>query len=144
MTIDDILAHEAVKSFRKVEEEVVCKKTIKTLIDDNKKVTVDEYRKLIYGIRSTENPTKHKILSSSLGAPGTYPKYHQLNKTTISFGQNRAENRIELNKKYSYDKNQHQGNHSEENNKKHIKFMKSMNHLHKTDNGFLQLAPKPK
>lgn len=41
ITIDEVLGHEVVKSFRKVEEEIVCKKVIETSIDDNKKFSVD-------------------------------------------------------------------------------------------------------
>lgn len=37
------------KAFHKPEEEISCNKEITTSIDDNRKFTVDEYRKLIYG-----------------------------------------------------------------------------------------------
>lgn len=40
MTIDEILAHEVVKPFRKIEDELVCSKEISTSIDDNKKLSV--------------------------------------------------------------------------------------------------------
>lgn len=52
MTIEDILSHEVVKPFRKIEDEIVCRKEISTSIDDNKKFSVDEYRKLVYGVKS--------------------------------------------------------------------------------------------
>lgn len=40
------------KAFHKPEEEIACNKEITTSIDDNRKFTVDEYRKLIYGAAS--------------------------------------------------------------------------------------------
>lgn len=73
------------KPFRKIEDEPICKKDICTSIDDNKKVTVDEYRKLVYGIKKVE---KIKGLSSSLGAGSVSPKYQNINKS-VNFGQNR-------------------------------------------------------
>lgn len=58
---------------------MVCKKTISTSIDDNKKLTVDEYRKRIYGISSNSKP---KTLSSSVGSNSAkYLPVH--NKTTV-------------------------------------------------------------
>lgn len=39
-TVDEILSHELVKTFRKKEEEISCKKEICTPIDDNKKYSV--------------------------------------------------------------------------------------------------------
>lgn len=53
MTIEEILSHEVVKPFHKVEEEVECKKEIRTSVDDNTKLTVDEYRKFVYGPKRT-------------------------------------------------------------------------------------------
>ena len=38
--IEEILAHEIVKPFRKQEEEVECGKEIRTSVDDNKKLSV--------------------------------------------------------------------------------------------------------
>lgn len=52
ITIQEILEHEVVKEFHKPEQEVCCEKEISTSIDDNKKVTVDEYRRLVYGINT--------------------------------------------------------------------------------------------
>jgi serine/threonine protein kinase len=92
LTIDEILSHEVVKSFRKKEEELSCLKEICTSIDDNKKFSVDEYRKLVYGISYVEQP-KPKALSSSLGANSASPKYltsNNNNKTTISFGNSKV------------------------------------------------------
>lgn len=54
---------------------------ISTSIDDNKKLTVDEYRKLIYGISATV--TKSKVLSSSLGGSNSAKYLPSHNKTTI-------------------------------------------------------------
>ena len=133
-TVDDILNHDLVKSFRKKEEETVCKKDISTPIDDNKKYSVEEYRKLIYGNKYHE-VTKPKGLSSSLGAGSTSPKYqHPLNKTVVNFGQSKAEYRPEPLKKYSYDKGKN--NYSEESSKKlgektNVKYIRSFNNLSK-------------
>ena len=55
-------------------------------MDDNKKFTVEEYKKLVYGNQYKE--IKSKGLSSSLGANSVSPKYNPLNKT-INFNQNR-------------------------------------------------------
>jgi hypothetical protein len=99
-----------VKAFHKPEEEVVCKKTISTSIDDNKKLTVDEYRKKIYGISSNSKP---KTLSSSVGSNSAkYLPMH--NKTTIvststhtpsSHSSNKTLiEKPELSKKYSHEK----------------------------------------
>lgn len=51
MTVEEILSSEAVQPFRKKEEEIECTKFVMTEINDNKKLTVDEYRNLIYGIK---------------------------------------------------------------------------------------------
>jgi mitogen-activated protein kinase 15 len=51
ITIEEILSSEVVQPFRKREEEVECGKVIMTEINDNKKLSVDEYRYLIYGIK---------------------------------------------------------------------------------------------
>lgn len=72
------------KAFHKPEEEIICNKVVSTSIDDNKKLTVDEYRKLIYGV----TPVKSKVLSSSLGTGSSSAKYlpSYNNKTTIVTG----------------------------------------------------------
>ena len=49
ISADEILNLDLLKSFRKKEEETICKKDISTPINDNKKYSVEEYRKLIYG-----------------------------------------------------------------------------------------------
>lgn len=110
LTIEQILSHEAVKAFHKPEEEIVCNKIVSTSIDDNKKLTVDEYRKLIYGVSAT----KSKVLSSSLGTGSSSAKYlpSYNNKTTIvnsstptSGGtKNNTIDKPELTKKYSHEK----------------------------------------
>lgn len=41
ITVEEILRHEVVKAFHKIEEEVSCDKQITTSIDDNKKFKVD-------------------------------------------------------------------------------------------------------
>ena len=41
ITVEEILNHDLVKSFRKKEEETVAKKMISTPIDDNKKYSVE-------------------------------------------------------------------------------------------------------
>jgi serine/threonine protein kinase len=53
ITVDEILASEAVQLLRRKEEEVECEKTITTMISDNKKLSVDEYRKIIYGLKKS-------------------------------------------------------------------------------------------
>lgn len=80
MKIEEILNHEVVKAFHKPEEEISCSKAISTTIDDNKKLAVDEYRKLVYGTPTT----KSKVLSASLGSGSTSAKYLPTNKTVIS------------------------------------------------------------
>ena len=103
--------HEVVKAFHKPEEEISCKKVISTSIDDNKKLTVDEYRKFIYG--GSSNP-KPKQLSSSLGSQSSSAKYLPAhNKTTListsthtpsSHSSNKTQviEKPELTKKYSH------------------------------------------
>ncbi len=77
---------------------------VSTSIDDNKKLTVDEYRKLVYGV----NQSKPKALSASLGTnsakylPGN-------NKTSIissntPTSKNQPIEKPELQKKYSHEK----------------------------------------
>jgi hypothetical protein len=67
-------------------------------------VTVDEYRRLVYGINTVE--PKSKALSSSLGAGSVSPKYQPIsvNKSTVTFSSSKIENRPEMVKKYSYDR----------------------------------------
>lgn len=79
LTIEQILNHEIVKAFHKPEEEICCEKLISTSIDDNKKFTVDEYRKLIYGINAVT--VKPKALSASLGSGSNSAKY--FNKSSL-------------------------------------------------------------
>ena len=112
LTIEEILNHEVVKAFHKPEEEIICKKIISTSIDDNKKLTVDEYRKYIYG--SSSNPSKSKTLSSSLGSGSNSAKYlPTYNKSTListsthtpSHSSNKTQiDKPELTKKYSHEK----------------------------------------
>lgn len=54
LTIEQILEHEVVEPFRKKEEEISCNKLIKTSIDDNKKLAVEEYRNMVYGGRKNQ------------------------------------------------------------------------------------------
>jgi hypothetical protein len=76
---------------------------VNTSIDDNKKVTVDEYRRLVYGITAVE--PKPKALSSSLGAGSVSPKYQpNANKSTVTFSSGKNDPRQEIAKKYSYDR----------------------------------------
>ena len=92
MTIDQLLNHELVKAFHKPEEEVSCEKLITTSIDDNSKYSVEEYRKLVYGLSSNAPAatTKVKTLSASLGCGSTSAKYlHSgINRTTVQVGSN--------------------------------------------------------
>jgi hypothetical protein len=81
-------------------------------VDDNKKFTVDEYRKLVYGVSAT----KPKALSASLGSGCTSAKYLPSgnNKTTLipsstntpTQGQSKTQaiEKPELTKKYSHEK----------------------------------------
>lgn len=79
LKIDEILRHEVVKAFHKSQEETVCNKVISTSVDDNKKLGVDQYRKLVYG----ESIQKAKSLGSS-SATVTSAKYLPVNnKTTL-------------------------------------------------------------
>lgn len=48
MTIEGILAHPLLKDFRKMDEEKICSHEIKTDIDDNKRLSVDNYKSLLY------------------------------------------------------------------------------------------------
>lgn len=103
--IDDILNHEVVKAFHKPEEETTCDKMISTSIDDNKKFTVDEYRKLVYGV----SVTKPKALSASLGSGATSAKYlpSAQNKTAIMSSTNTPKasgEKPEMTKKFSHEK----------------------------------------
>ena len=66
-------------------------------MDDNKKFTVEEYRRLVYGTKPGEKP---KGLSSSLGAGSVSPKYHHLPNKSVLFGQSRVH---DLTKKHSFD-----------------------------------------
>lgn len=80
LKIEEILNHDLVKAFHKPEEEISCNKVISTSIDDNKKLSVDEYRKLIYGV----SVPKPKALSASLGSGATSAKYlPSQNKSTL-------------------------------------------------------------
>jgi mitogen-activated protein kinase 15 len=54
MTIENILAHPLLKDFRKIEEEKVCSSEIRTDIDDNKKLSVENYRNLLYKVSKNE------------------------------------------------------------------------------------------
>lgn len=142
ITIEDILSHEVVKSFRKIEDETVCSKDICTSIDDNKKFTVDEYRKLVYGIKNVE---KAKGLSSSLGAGSVSPKYQNLmNRTINNFGQSKADFKPDLAKKHSFDQMKTcQGGYLDESSnklgeKQNIKYIRSLNNLCKGENAFFQ------
>jgi hypothetical protein len=86
---------------------------VSTSIDDNKKLTVDEYRKLIYGISTNSKP---KNLSASLGSGSSSAKYLPMhNKTTViststhtpsSHSSNKTTviEKPELGKKYSHEK----------------------------------------
>ncbi len=79
---------------------------ISTSIDDNKKFTVDEYRKLVYGV----SVTKSKALSASLGSGATSAKYlpSAQNKTTIMTSNNTPNKALgekpEMTKKFSHEK----------------------------------------
>jgi serine/threonine protein kinase len=147
ITVEGILEHELVKTFRKKEEETVCTKEVSTPINDNKKYTVEEYRRLIYGIKNVEG--KPKGLSSSLGAGSQSPKYNSnMNKTAVSFGQNKMEHRPELQKRASFDRMRSgQQNYLDETSKKaaekqSIRYIRSLNNLSKGENGFFQLSRK--
>jgi mitogen-activated protein kinase 15 len=48
LTVEQALAHPYVKEFRNKKEEFVCNEVITILIDDNRKLTVKEYRDSIY------------------------------------------------------------------------------------------------
>jgi serine/threonine protein kinase len=69
MTIEAILAHPLLKDFRKVEEEKTCSSEIKTDIDDNRKLSVENYRNLLYKVNRSESkretPTKYKKPTSA-------------------------------------------------------------------------------
>lgn len=117
MTIDELLAHEVVKAFHKPEEEISCEKLITTAIDDNKKYSVEEYRKLVYGLSSNAPTvtTKTKALSASVGAGSASAKYlHSgINKTSVQVSSSSVHNAVnrttvvdktELSKKYSHEK----------------------------------------
>jgi serine/threonine protein kinase len=62
ITIQEILESEVVRQFKKGEEETICTKEIRTSIDDNKKLTVDEYRTLVYAA-GTKTLTKTESLN---------------------------------------------------------------------------------
>jgi len=55
MTIANILAHPLLKDFRKLEEEKTCSTEIRTDIDDNKKLSVENYRNLLYKASRSES-----------------------------------------------------------------------------------------
>lgn len=59
--VQEILAHEIVKPFRKKDEEVQCEQEIRTSVDDNKKLSVEEYRNFIYGNRRSNTPTSTNV-----------------------------------------------------------------------------------
>ena len=111
LKIEEILNHEVVKAFHKPEEEISCKKIVSTSVDDNKKLSVDEYRKLIYG--SSSNP-KPKGLSTSLGSNSAkYLPSHNKSAmiststhTPSSHSSNKTQNidKPEMTKKYSHQK----------------------------------------
>jgi hypothetical protein len=75
---------------------------ISTSIDDNKKLTVEEYRKIVYGI----TPSKPKALSTSLGSNSA--KYLPKNNKTVMISsstptaKNPQLEKPELQKKYSH------------------------------------------
>ena len=82
------------------------------------------------------------MLSSSLGANSTSPKYQsQLNKTVVSFGQSRAEFKPELQKKMSFEKTK-SSNFGDEvkrgSEKQNIRYIRSLNNLYKGENGYIQ------
>lgn len=65
---------------------MTCDKLVTTSIDDNKKYSVDEYRKLVYGLSSgAPATTKSKALSASLGTGSNSAKYLHtgINKTAV-------------------------------------------------------------
>lgn len=82
MSIDEILKHELIACFRKPSEEFICLNKITTGINDNKKRTVDEYKKMIYGIDFVNS--KMKILSTSLGTGHISPKFNPYHNRSVS------------------------------------------------------------
>ena len=82
----------------------MCTKVVSTSIDDNKKLTVDQYLKLVYGI----NGVKSKALSASLGTNSA--KYLPNNNKTSILASNTPTSKgqmiekPELQKKYSHEK----------------------------------------
>ena len=106
ITIEEILNHEVVKAFHKPEEEIACNKEITTSIDDNRKFTVDEYRKLIYGAAS--NADRAPMDNSSTIIKSNSAKYikkpSELGSSSNLLSKTLNEkDKPELSKKYSYD-----------------------------------------
>ena len=78
MTMQELLEHKLCKQFRKPDQEIQCKGPITTILDDNKKQTVDKYRLMIYGKKnSLANITNYKSkdlnsMTSSCGNKNLY------------------------------------------------------------------------
>lgn len=106
ITIEEILNHEAVKAFHKPEEEISCNKQITTSIDDNRKFTVDEYRKLIYGAASNADratmDNSSTIIKSNSAKYIKKPSELGSSSNLLSKTLNEKE-KTELSKKYSYE-----------------------------------------
>ena len=47
-TVEDLLKHPYVAQFSSPEEEIVCNRTIRISIDDNKKFGIKKYREALY------------------------------------------------------------------------------------------------
>ena len=79
ITIDQILSHPLLKPFRKQQEEIVSDKKLRTSIDDNKKLGVDDYRKMIYKGRKcvSQAGSPRNLMSSFKGDE----KYFKSSKT---------------------------------------------------------------
>lgn len=115
-------------------------------------MSVEEYRRLVYGINSVE--PKPKALSSSLGAGSVSPKYTPLSNnkttTTVTFSSGKNDPRQEASKKFSYDrvKPASQMNYEESIKKQQvlqekplIKYVRSATHIAKPEN-LPQYAPQ--
>lgn len=72
ITIEEILEHPLVRNFRNKEKEMACERAIRTSVDDNQKLKVDEYRRLIaHGQKNHSDSSSLPINNKMVGISTT-------------------------------------------------------------------------
>ena len=104
LTLEQILSHPIVENFRKKEDETETSKMLTTSIDDNHKLTVEEYRKMIYRGRkgsshhsSLPNLKNKTSLTSSKRVDSASKVGNSLNSSNTSSNVNYGQKKLESN-----------------------------------------------